>query len=263
MSTKTLDQASAPIDTHSEISWTNMLEQALTAPGQMGNTYNRFYRYSFGNQLLLWMQGIDEPVNTYDRWKKMGRLPQKGLTKYTIMVPILIKDKENIDPVTGQPKIKFMKFKYVRALIKLSDTIGDDLPEPTIPNWDLNKALEALDIKQEPFKMTDGNVQGYSFERTVTVNPVAVYPMKTRLHEIAHVLLGHTTREDYAEHRGECEFQAEAVAYLLMHELGMDEHMNAAESRAYIQNWLKGETPSAAACRQVFSTVEKILKAGQ
>jgi len=34
-----------------------IIESALTAPGNVGNTYNRFYDYSFLNQMYLWKQG--------------------------------------------------------------------------------------------------------------------------------------------------------------------------------------------------------------
>jgi hypothetical protein len=41
--------------------------------------------------------------------------------------------------------------------------------------------------------MINGNLQGYSFDRKFEVSPVAVYPMKTLLHELGHIVLGHTT----------------------------------------------------------------------
>lgn len=261
--TATLSPTTSPmtIDSKSEIRWAELLESAMTAPGRMGDTYSRFYNYSFGNQILLWSQGVTEPVNTYDRWKKMKRLPQKGLTKYYVMVPIPIKKTDE----NGEEKVAFVKFKYVKALIKLSETIGEDLPEVEIPDWSVKTALAALDIEEVDFDHNDGNTQGYSNGRKVAINPVAVYPIKTMIHEIAHIVLGHTdSMEEYKDHRGVCEFQAEAVAYLVMHELGMDDHMDPAESRAYIQNWLGGsDRPADAKIRQVFSTVEKILKAGR
>lgn len=51
-----------------ELDWQELLETALTAPGRMGNTYNRFYQYSFLNQLLLLMQGVREPIGAMKTW---------------------------------------------------------------------------------------------------------------------------------------------------------------------------------------------------
>jgi hypothetical protein len=41
--------------------------------------------------------------------------------------------------------------------------------------------------------MTDGNCQGYARQRTIAVSPLAELPEKTRFHELAHVVLGHTS----------------------------------------------------------------------
>lgn len=37
------------------IDWQGLIDEALTAPGSIGNTYNRFYEYSFLNQIYLYM----------------------------------------------------------------------------------------------------------------------------------------------------------------------------------------------------------------
>lgn len=84
-------------------------------------------------------------------------------------------------------------------------------------------------------------------------------------HEIGHVMLGHTT--DCADGESPCsrgvgEFQAESVAYLLAHELELDAWAPE-ESRAYIQHWLGDEQVTDAHIRAVFTTVDKILKAGR
>jgi hypothetical protein len=43
-----------------DLDWQAMIETALTALGRMGDTYNRFYNYSFMNQLLQLKQGVRE-----------------------------------------------------------------------------------------------------------------------------------------------------------------------------------------------------------
>ena len=57
---------------------------------------------------------------------------------------------------------------------------------------DLATALRELGIQQVDFTSTDGNAQGYAFERSIAVHPVAQLPHKTTFHELAHIVLGHT-----------------------------------------------------------------------
>jgi hypothetical protein len=68
-----------------------------------------------------------------------------------------------------------------------------------IRGFDLAKAEAELSITVEPFHHTDGNCQGYAItdQRRIAVNPVAYDPLKTSLHECAHVLLHpNTTSSD-------------------------------------------------------------------
>lgn len=239
------------------------MEEALTMPGHLSSVYNRFYTYSFNNQILLWMQGVTEPVATYKRWSEMGRQVKKGSKAKAILRPITIKLKDEVDD-QGNPR-QITKFKLVNALFTASETEGDELPEYIPPEWDQERALSELDITRVPYEMLDGNSQGYSFERKVAINPVAAYPLKTLFHELGHVVLGHTSPDkikDYSQHRGVMEFQAEATAYLCMNDVGAIEHMDASGSRGYIQHWLQGETPPDPAIREVFKAVDTILKAG-
>jgi hypothetical protein len=69
-------------------------------------------------------------------------------------------------------------------------------------------------------------------------------------------------KAEYPSHRGLMECQAEVVAYLAMHELEVEEPDSAAESRAYIQDWLSGASPDDIAIRAVFVATDQILRAG-
>lgn len=242
--------------------WAELIEHALTVPGSLGNTYNRFYDYSFFNQLLLYMQGVREPVATYKRWQALGRQVQKGSKAKTIMRPLFKKEKAD----DGTEESRLIGFKYVKCLFTVSETEGNELPPPEIRSWQPELALANLNIEEVPFTLIDGNTAGYSIDRKLAINPVAPYPIKTLMHEMAHIVLGHTTPDqtsEYMQHRGLFEFQAEATAYLVMNELDLLEFMNASESRAYVQGWLKGETPDDKVIRKVFGATETILKAGR
>lgn len=245
-----------------DIDWAALIETALTAPGGVGNTYNRFYNYSFMNQMLLLMQGVQEPVATYKRWQSMGRQVLKGSKAKAIVRPLVIEKKNE----AGALESKKVLFKPVKCLFGVSETEGAELPPVEIADWDLPTALDTLDIKEMPFTALDGNTQGYSYERYYAINPVAVAPTKTMFHEVGHIVLGHTSAEQipqYATHRGVMEFQAEATAYLSMNELEQLTDDQAYESRGYIQHWLQTDRPPDTAIRQVFSATDTILKAGR
>ena len=250
------------LDTSKEIQWAELLDHALTVPGNLGNTYSRFHNYSMFNCYLLYLQGVSEPVAPYKRWLSLGRQVQKGSKARTIMLPLFYKTKND----KGEEVQKLKGFKYKACLFPVSETTGEELPPYEVPGWSPDAALRELDIEEVPFKLIDGNTAGYSFERKLAINPVAPYPLKTMAHELAHIVLGHTQpdfHQEYAQHRGLAEFQAEATAYLVMNELEQLEEMNASESRAYIQNWLRGEHPDEKAIRKVFGAADTILKAGR
>ncbi len=75
-----------------KIDWPKLLDEALTAPGNMGNVYSRFHDYSITNMMLFMLQGIHEPVASYSRWKSLGRQVVKGAKAKEVIVPVLVND---------------------------------------------------------------------------------------------------------------------------------------------------------------------------
>jgi antirestriction protein ArdC len=110
----------------------------------------------------------------------------------------------------------------------------------------------------------NGNVQGYARERTISVSPVAALPHKTTIHELAHVVLGHTSEGTMSDSdttpRDVREIEAEGTAYLVCSALGLS---GAAESRGYLQHWAHGEEISERSAQRIFSAAGAILRAGQ
>jgi antirestriction protein ArdC len=135
---------------------------------------------------------------------------------------------------------------------------------------DAKRALAALAIDQIPFDSTDGNCQGFARKRQIAINPVAQLPHKTLFHELAHVVIGHTTEADFADTektpRNLREVEAEAVALLCCESLGVE---GAAYCRGYLQNWLyQGVGFDASAipektAQKIFRAADQILKAGR
>jgi hypothetical protein len=74
----------------------------------------------------------------------------------------------------------------------LAQTDGKTVFTPSIPGFDLATALRDLRIQQVDFESTNGNAQGFAFERNIAINPLAQLPHKTTFHELAHIMLGHT-----------------------------------------------------------------------
>src|SRR2546429_7274628 len=144
----------------------------------------------------------------------------------------------------------------------LSQTDGAEYDMPAIPTWDRARALNTLNVEEIPFEMLNGNCQGYAKARQIAINPVAEMPTKTSFHELAHVVLDHTSE---AVHDSETlprslkEVEAESVALLCLESLGME---GAAFCRGYIQNWLSGATIPERSAQRIFVAADKILKAG-
>ncbi|CAH0155706.1 hypothetical protein SRABI26_00824 [Arthrobacter sp. Bi26] len=116
------------------------------------------------------------------------------------------------------------------------------------------------------YQSLNGNAKGYSRHRRFAINPVAAYPFKTIQHELSHIVHGHTTDEklaEYGNHRGIFQFEAEGSAYLIMNKSGATDQFDADESRHYVQSWLQGNKPDEKRIRRVFSTADRIIKAGR
>lgn len=246
-----------------QVEWVKLLDEALHMPPGAMSSYSRFYDYSMLNKLLLHMQGVEEPVATYKRWLDMGRQVKRGSKAKSILRPIAYKEVND----QGVEESKVRGFKMVKCLFGASETEGEPLPEwEPQRNWDTVRAVGALGLRMVQFDELNGNVMGFSYDNNIAINPVAPYPVKTLVHEMGHIVLGHTSQEnihEYKTHRGIKEFQAETTAYLVLHDVGATEYMDKGESRAYIQNWLGGEAPPDLAIRQVFTATDKILKAGR
>lgn len=244
-------------------SWPQLLETALTMPGESGSTYSRFRTLSLGNQALMMMQSqIIEPQETYKGWTALNRQVKKGSKAKAIYVPMFRKEEKD----NGDEAKRLSGFKLVNCMFGVSDTDGEDLPEYEAPTWNKERALGSLAIQEISYESQDGNSQGFSRGRSYAINPVAVYPFKTMQHELSHIVHGHTTEErlqEYRTHRGIYEFEAEGSAYLIMNELGATDQFDADESRHYIQSWLKGQRPDEKSIRSVFSTADRIIKAGR
>lgn len=245
--------------------WPVLLENMLNVEGSIGDSYHRFHNYSLRNCAFLLMQGCPmEPIATYRKWDELGRQVVKGASAFYIQRPIQVKTGE-LDPETGEEK-RITCFKPVKSIFPLSMTEGEPLPEMELPTWSKERALGALAIREVAFESFSSNMAGYSVGREIAINPAGPHPEKTLAHELSHVVLKHTEPDahaDYVRHRGLREFEAEASAHLVTTELGIMTPEMASKSRAYLQGWLRGETPPDESIRGVFKAADQILNAGR
>lgn len=247
--------------------WSTLLSEVVSKPGTLSSCYSTFHTYSIGNQLLAWSQlkakGLGlSPIASYKDWQKLGRQVKKGEKALALVRPIVINKKDAAGNKTDET---FAAFMLQNAWFSLDQTEGEEFKhEAKTAAWDAEKALQTLNITQVKFDMADGNCQGYAFDECIAINPVAALPHKTRFHELAHVVLGHTKESRMQDSeftpRDIKEAEAESVAYILCSVLelpGLD------ESRGYVQNWLQGANISDKSAQKIFAAADKILKAGQ
>jgi antirestriction protein ArdC len=251
--------------------WEKLLREAVEKPGKLLAAYTAFHNYSFGNALLALEQCVHRnlqpgPLNTYRGWLERKRHVRKGETGITLCMPMSFKHKAS-DALTEEETTNSQMsyaFRFRAYWFVLAQTEGEETCVEPIPGFDLDTALANLQIQRTTFDQLSGNVQGFARHRQIAVNPLAALPHKTTFHEIAHVVLGHTTSEALVDNESTphhlCEVEAESVALICCETLGLE---GAEFCRGYIQHWLnsKSEIPNKSAAR-IFAGATSILKAG-
>ena len=191
----------------------------------------------------------------------MGRNVKRGERALVLCMPITGK-RRDADP--NDENATYTAFAYKPRWFVLAQTEGEEMPQPSIPEYDAKRALAVLNIERIPFEITDGNCQGYARKRQIAINPVAQLPHKTFFHETAHVVLGHTAEADFTDSertpRSLREVEAEAVALLCCESLGLE---GAQYCRGYIQNWLEGDVIPEQSAQKILRAADQILRAGR
>jgi hypothetical protein len=162
-----------------------------------------------------------------------------------------------------EPQTRYA-FRFRAYWFVLAQTEGEDTYLAPTPGFAVDTALRSLNITRTPFDEINGNVQGFARAREIAVNPLAALPHKTTFHEIAHIVLGHTTTEKLVDSEQTAvhirEVEAESVALICCETLGLD---GAEFCRGYIQHWLKSEKEiSNHSAGRIFAAATSILKAG-
>lgn len=257
------------MENNAKCNWQELLLDAVQRPGQISRAYTLFHNYSMGNALEILYQcasrGIEPgPINTYPGWKNLGRQVSKGQKALSLWMPVTRRTIER-DRESGEvTESTFTRFIYKAHWFVVSQTTGKTQDFKGAPGFDKDRALAELKIKQIAFDHTDGNCQGFARRREIAVSPIADMPHKTTFHEIAHVVLGHTSEsaltDDDRTPKSIREVEAESVAMICCEALGLD---GSEFSRGYIQAYLTSDSIPEKSAQRIFATASTILKAGQ
>lgn len=251
------------------LNFTYLLTQAISQPGIISQAYSAFHNFSLGNQMAAVGQLAARnvaigPLATFNGWKEKGRSVVKGAKAIALCMPVTCKYKtENKNGESEEQT--FSKFVWRNNWFVMAETSGQDFAnEVKTAAWDSAKALATLEINQIAFESINGNCQGYATGRSIAINQVAALPHKTRFHELAHVVLGHTSEMQMSDSeftpKDIREVEAEATAYILCALLDLP---GLAESRGYVQSWLAGQEITERSAQQIYKAANLIFKAGQ
>jgi hypothetical protein len=257
-----------------EVDFAALLQSAVEEPGNIATSYSTFWSYSLGNQMLALRQclarGIQPgPISTFPGWKEHGRFVKKGEKAIVLCMPVTNKKAITVhgdgNDQGREETVTFTRFVYKPNWFVLSQTDGEDYTPKPLPGFDFDRALKCLDIQRMEFAKLNGNCHGYAKNRSVAVSPIAPLPESTLLHEIAHVVLGHTAEAEMTNSTEKTphdigELEAEATAMLCCAALGLG---GIQESRQYIQSWYRSKTVPETSARKIFQAADAILKAGR
>jgi antirestriction protein ArdC len=254
--------------TPSPLAFADLLRSAVTEPGIISAAYRQFHSYSLGNQLLAWSQCIERgippgPIATFVGWKAKGRHVKKGAKAITLCQPVTGKRATTADDGTEEMHVATW-FVYKPHWFVLAQTDGVALPPLPSPAWDRANAMAVFGVTEVPFETLGGNVMGFARARSIAVSPLNPLPHKTTFHELAHVLLGHTTEGEQADSsitpRNLRECEAEAVALLCCAAVDLP---GVECCRGYIQNWWGvGNAIPERSAQRILKAADQILKAG-
>lgn len=254
--------------TTSTSNWSELLKKAVTEPGLISKAYNAFYGYSLGNRMHAMCECMERnitpgPIATFKAWQEKGRYVLKGQKAISLCMPVTMKGEKERDGV--KEEFTFNRFIFRNNWFVLSQTEGKEVEIPVIPEWKKEIALEKLSIKEIPFDNCNGNIMGFATASSeIAINPLNPMPWKTLFHELAHIVLGHTSEGQLADSeetpRDIRELEAESVSLLVCESLGLP---GQEYSRGYIQNWYKGNEVPEKSAQRIFSAANKILESGK
>jgi predicted DNA-binding transcriptional regulator AlpA len=211
----------------------------------------RFHTYSWGNCLLITIQRPDATrIAGYRKWQTLGRQVRKGERAISILAPMVYRpdtDREESRTADESSDLKVVRAFRTASVFDIAQTDGEALPEITtrlLGDEPIHALLRMRTLAGElGYKVESADLPGarngecdfehYTIRVRNDLEPAHV--VKTLAHEIAHVVLHHPNQMPAnGMSRDTVELEAESVAYIVCHELGVD---SSQYSVGYIAHW--------------------------
>lgn len=214
----------------------------------------KLHNYSAQNRMWLFQQAMLRGwhdlghIAGYRTWLTLRRYVRKGERGLQVLVPVRVKTTD--DDGSERWAVRGFKVEHVFAA---RQTEGDgEVPEPIRPvlligdgprgGWDSLAGLVAA----RGFELKRGGLCPENGVTSFTTRTVVVADrlddaaaVKTLAHELAHVMLHALESIDYHANRARCEVEAESVAFLVCHELGLATDLY---TFPYVASWASGST---------------------
>ena len=227
----------------------------------------RFHNYSLGNVILIGFQRPDAThVAGFRTWQKLGRHVKKNEKGIAIMAPIVWRKKamhaDNEDQQESKEETALaFKTAYV---FDVSQTDGKPLPEFARTQGDPGAYTERLErfISSRGIKLERSNLriaEGISIGGTILLKAslAPAEEFSVLVHETAHEML-HLDPANRPEDKTVREAEAEAVAFVVCHGIGLD--TNSASSD-YIQLYNGDKETLMESLERIQKTASEILEA--
>jgi antirestriction protein ArdC len=204
----------------------------------------RFPRYSLRNVMLIAAQRPDAThVAGFHTWKQFGRRVIKGEKGIGIVAPIASRTRQEPDGAPtiaeGESGERSLRGFRVVHVFDIAQTDGDELPELARPEGEPGPRLAMLEevvrqrrVELEYSELPSGTY-GISAKGKIVIQAGldAAEAFAVLAHELAHQILH---QSDGAARPSKCirETEAEAVAHVVCHAVGLDSTQSSAD---YIQ----------------------------
>ena len=228
------------------------------------STMGRFHRYSWGNVLLIAMQKPNATnVAGFHTWRKMKRFVKKGEKGIAIFAPVVVKKRaEDEEGEDAQTRLYGFRTAYV---FDESQTEGEPLPPfATVkgePNEFTGRMESLIASNGITLEYTDriapakGMSSGGRIEVLPDLEPAERFSVL--VHELSHELI-HKGERRKETSRTIRETEAEAVAFVVCHSIGLDTNTAASD---YIALYQGDQTTLAESLEVIQKTSAEILRA--
>lgn len=238
--------------------------------------HNGMSHWSFNNRMIALLQlmnrhgfeTFDELLDSdvpicfmgFKQWAKFDRKAVRGGATF-IFAPMISKREVENEKTGEMEKRTFVRGFTTATVFNISETEGEEVVVPKREKVESDTA----DIEHLTFIASEIEARGFAYEESVIpgCNPekqtgtqgftdtgkVVIderLPLSAKIataaHELGHIACGHIEKMDeYKEHRGRMETEADSFSYLLTRELGVEAKTVEAANAQYIVGWSKGD----------------------